>query len=522
MGKRKGEEAGKRKARSSTDSPSHTLSQGIRLYDTSTKQRIAFISPPSTLPDLCRPSLLWQDDKTLLIAWADVIKVAKIRERSSSAAGGKKGATSAAVAQLSAATGTAPPAAEVTSVLQLECMISGLAPHGEDFLVLAYIAEEPDEHEGATHRRRVGLRPELRIISLAGEELSSDVLSLQDVARYGCNDYRLVPAGDHFYVVSPKDVVIARRRDAKDGVEWLLERKRYEEALARVEAMGDAVARQAGFDAALIGRQYLFWLIEEAKEYAKAAELAPRLLAQDAKAWEDCIFLFVERGRLGAVIPQVPTTNPTLSGLVYDMILAHLLRVDANALLRTLKTWPRNIYSAPAVTLAIEDRLDRGVPPATATLLMECLVDIFLANRQPGKALPYFLRLRKPGVFDLIREHNLFTAVQDQALLLCQFEEELADMKGVKVAPGHGGRHGAAINLLVDHTHSIPVSSWVSRMRKTELTRSLSQINRVVAQLEGAPKFLYMYLDALFDRDPQLAVDFADLQVSALLLLGLS
>ena len=77
-------------------------------------------------------------------------------------------------------------------------------------------------------------------------------------------------------------------------------------------------------------------------------------------------------------------------------------------------------------------------------------------NRQPGKALPFFLRLRRPNVFDLIRENNLFTAVQDQALLLVEFDHELMEKRrkeGEDVRP----EQSRAIELLVDHIHSIPV-----------------------------------------------------------------
>ena len=60
-------------------------------------------------------------------------------------------------------------------------------------------------------------------------------------------------------------------------------------------------------------------------------------------------------------------------------------------------------------------------------------------------------------MFDLIREHNLFTDVQDQALLLVEFDQELRekrkrDGEDVDTDPV------AAITLLVDHIHSIPVS----------------------------------------------------------------
>lgn len=96
------------------------------------------------------------------------------------------------------------------------------------------------------------------------------------------------------------------------------------------------------------------------------------------------------------------------------------------------------------------------------TALSDCVYLRYTANRQPGKALPYFLRLRRPNVFDLIREHNLFTSVQNQALLLVEFDHELMEKRkkdGIEV----DDEHGAAITLLVDHTHAIPVGRTPQR-----------------------------------------------------------
>ena len=87
---------------------------------------------------------------------------------------------------------------------------------------------------------------------------------------------------------------------------------------------------------------------------------------------------------------------------------------------------------------------------------MECLAELYTLNRQPGKALPYFLRLRRPNVFDLIRDNNLFTAVQDQALLLVEFDHELME-KRRKAGEDIDLHQSTAIALLVDHIHSIPV-----------------------------------------------------------------
>jgi vacuolar protein sorting-associated protein 41 len=79
-------------------------------------------------------------------------------------------------------------------------------------------------------------------------------------------------------------------------------------------------------------------------------------------------------------------------------------------------------------------------------------------NRQPGKALTYLIRLRRPNVFEIIREHNLYTDVQDQALLLVEFDQELRERR-VQEGEPEFDECTDAISLLVDHIHSIPVSS---------------------------------------------------------------
>jgi vacuolar protein sorting-associated protein 41 len=64
-------------------------------------------------------------------------------------------------------------------------------------------------------------------------------------------------------------------------------------------------------------------------------------------------------------------------------------------------------------------------------------------------------------VFDLIRENNLFTDVQDQALLLVEFDHELMEKRKEEEGLTVYEEHNDAITLLVDHIHSIPVS-WAN------------------------------------------------------------
>lgn len=78
-------------------------------------------------------------------------------------------------------------------------------------------------------------------------------------------------------------------------------------------------------------------------------------------------------------------------------------------------------------------------------------------------------------MFELIRENNLFTDVQDQVLLLVEFDHELMGrrrkeraQKAGKAEEANGQEKGEseAIQLLVDNIHSIPVCFHPSRERE--------------------------------------------------------
>lgn len=267
-------------------------SQGVKIYDTHSQKLVSFIDRPQGSPraDLFKPILTFldpsspSDPTTLIIAWADHIKLARIRTRSSTSSS----RPSSIHHHSSGNSGSLPTPShgqtlycEITAIFQVDCMISGLTPYKNDFLVLAYVP--PDEGDGfATEittsreeqKRKAANRPELRIISRKGEELSSDALSLTGYHLHGCNDYILVPGGASadppatrralleqqqqqqqtrkkegeglFIVVSPKDIVVAKERDARDRVAWLVERERYEEALDAVELLKEEGTSLAG------------------------------------------------------------------------------------------------------------------------------------------------------------------------------------------------------------------------------------------------------------------------------------
>ena len=86
----------------------------------------------------------------------------------------------------------------------------------------------------------------------------------------GCNDYVLaeVPEevnrgdteGKCYVVLNPRNIVLVRPRDRKDHVTWLVEHKRFEEALEQIELLPDE-----GINAKEIGQRYIDHLINEGK-----------------------------------------------------------------------------------------------------------------------------------------------------------------------------------------------------------------------------------------------------------------
>jgi hypothetical protein len=121
-----------------------------------------------------------------------------------------------------------------------------------------------------------------------------------------------------------------KRRDRRDHIAWLVERKRYEEALLeveRLEADGSGDDGEDAVSAVEIGQRYIQHLVNDG-EFVNAARLTPKVCGHDAKRWEKWIFLFQQQRQLQAIIPYVPTESPRLDHLVYEMILAYFLAHD--------------------------------------------------------------------------------------------------------------------------------------------------------------------------------------------------
>ena len=69
------------------------------------------------------------------------------------------------------------------------------------------------------------------------EEISSDILSPKSFNRCRSSDYHVdaLPEEGLYFILCPKDLILAKPREQDDHVTWLLEHQQYEEALQVVK-----------------------------------------------------------------------------------------------------------------------------------------------------------------------------------------------------------------------------------------------------------------------------------------------
>ncbi|KAJ8551940.1 hypothetical protein K7X08_028383 [Anisodus acutangulus] len=460
---------------------------GVKVYDAANDQRITFIERPrgSPRPELLVPHIVWQDDTLLVIGWGTSVKIASIKTNQNKGVNGSyKYITMSSLNQV-----------DIVASFQTSYFISGIAPFGDSLVILAYIPAKEDREKdfSSTIPSRQGnaQRPEVRVATWNNDELATDALPVHGFEHYKAKDYLLAhapfsgssyaggqwAAGDEplYYIVSPKDVIIAKPRDTEDHINWLLQHGWHEKALEAVEANQ---GRSELVDE--VGSRYLDHLIVERK-YGEAASLCPKLLRGSASAWERWVFHFAHLRQLPVLVPYIPTENPRLRDTAYEVALVALATNPSfhKDLLSTVKSWPPGIYSTSPVMSAIESQLNTS---SMTDHLKEALAELYVIDGQHEKAFALYADLMKPDLFDFIEKHNLHDAVREKVVQLMMVDSK------------------RAIPLLIQH-------------------RDLIHAPEVVSQLMAARNkcdhrfLLHLYLHSLFEVNPHAGREYHDMQV---------
>ncbi|KAF3703710.1 Vacuolar protein sorting-associated protein 41 -like protein S53 [Channa argus] len=416
---------------------------GVKIYDFSTKQRITNVlrDNVSLRPDMYPCSLCWKDNATLIVGWGTSIKICVVKERNPT---------------------------------EMRDLPSRYVEIGTEFNVLITITIHFIKNDNTffiTLLRKVftdevdedfRARPRLDIIQPlpeSFEEISSDALTVRNYQDNECRDYRLEHSEGEslFYIISPKDVVVAKERDQDDHIDWLLEKEKYEEALMAAEISFKNIKRH---EVQKIGMEYINHLLKKG-DYDTAARKCQKVLGKNMELWENEVYRFKTIGQLKAISQYLPRGDLRLRPAIYEMILHEFLKTDYEGFATLIREWPGELYNNMAIVQAVTDQLKKD--PANSVLLTT-LAELYTYDQRYDRALEIYLRLRHKDVYQLIHKHNLFSSIEDKIVLLMDFDKE------------------KAVDMLLDNEDKIST-------------------DKVVEELVNRPELLHVYLHKLFKRD---------------------
>uniref|UniRef100_A0A8C4RPL1 Vacuolar protein sorting-associated protein 41 homolog n=1 Tax=Erpetoichthys calabaricus TaxID=27687 RepID=A0A8C4RPL1_ERPCA len=370
-------------------------SLSVKIYDINAKQRITNVLRDNTSlrPDMYPCSLCWKDNTTLIIGWGTSVKICIVKERDPTE---MRDLPSRYV--------------EIVSAFDTEFFISGLAPLGDQIVILYYV-KEASEHQDEKELRS---RPRLDIVQPlpeSYEEISSDALTVRNFQENECLDYRLEHSEGEslFYIISPKDIVVAKERDQDDHIDWLLDKKKYEEALMAAEISHKNIKRH------------------EVQVYILIFQLinmkCQKVLGKNMELWENEVYRFKTIGQLKAISQYLPRGDLRLRPAIYEMILHEFLKSDFEGFATLIREWPGDLYNNMTIVQAVSDRLKKDQNNRT---LLTTLAELYTYDQRYDKALEIYLRLRHKDVYQLIHKHNLFSSIEDKIVLLMEFDKEKA------------------------------------------------------------------------------------------------
>ncbi|CAG2176710.1 unnamed protein product, partial [Oppiella nova] len=190
--------------------------QCVKIYDVQDRVVITCINREKDndlqrfRPELFRCHFCWKDDRTLLIGWADSIKICCIKQKQNSSELPRR-------------------YVELTASFNVGFGVCGIAPI-ESKLVVLCVNKDANELNNSYNCRVEVIEP---IGTDNYEEISSDILSPKSFNSCRSNDYHVecLPEEGLYLILCPKDLIVAKPREEDDHVTWLLEHQQYEEAL---------------------------------------------------------------------------------------------------------------------------------------------------------------------------------------------------------------------------------------------------------------------------------------------------
>lgn len=310
------------------------------------------------------------------------------------------------------------------------------------------------------------------------------------------------------YVVSPRDVIVARSRDWDDRVGWLLERKRTAEALSLATRHADRLREHRVID---IAELQIGALLSSGKA-AEAAELCVAHLGASAELWARWLRAFCASGALQHICHHVPISQPQLPPEAYELALVAAISSTASRggkaddhdkggeaeegarggyrsgdgesgkggksseseaggsmspgsqLLHLLRRWPHSLYRPAVVQRAVLEEV-RRLPGGLVgqPRLLESMALLHCAANQHEAALSLLLRLppHETDVFAFVELHSLQSFCRDKLVALSRHSWE------------------RTLALALRYTEAIPPSDVISQLEVADESKLLSYLHEL-------------------------------------------
>lgn len=436
---------------------------GVRVYDINARCSLGLIKweeHQGISIDKFRCNLRWADSRTLLIGWVDTVRVCVIRKRSN----------------IELANRDLPEyLVDPISTFQTEFYISGIAPLDHQLVLLGFPKELDDNQKS--------LRPQLYIVEYRDNDytdICTDSLSLRGYQEYNVNDYHLecLIEENRFFIIAPKDIVVASPYDLDDRIQWLIQHSKFEEAIEAITQGSDREVHK--FTLETVGIAYLDHLLNRGL-YDMAGKLCLKIFGRKKTLWEDQIYKFATVNQLRSVSPYLPRTlECKLEPHIYEMVLYEYLKMDSQGFLNLVREWNPCLYNTCAVINAILEHL--VVCDTDKNTYMEALAMLYSYEKKYYKSLSVYLKLRHKDVFNLIAKHNLYDVIHDMIV-------ELMDLD-----------HEKTIALLLEKNR-IPCEVVVEKLQNHELLlfKYLDAYDKKDSKGQYHGKLVRLY--GIFDRD---------------------
>jgi vacuolar protein sorting-associated protein 41 len=447
----------------------------LNVYDTITCRKIGSLE--LDLQSDMEFKICWTSDTEFLIGCNDSVKLIAIENRT----------------PVDISSGLSAKYLEILHQFKTDFIVAGLAPFKTDRIIIL----------GCTKDSETPKPPIVHILDWKGNSITNDVVDINGYENFKAVDYHLeyLAAEEHtdacYFIASANEVIVAKPRTVQDHVAWLLNHDKLEEAFAVVETSpvyGETERKEMFTE---IGQSIIMKNVE-AKDYQTAAEWCQKVLLEDLALWEKWVYVFGEANQAKMLSRAVPADQvKCLPPMLYEMILKELVDIkDFDNIHSLILKWPSSIYTPKAVISSLEkvsNDIPKDVPEKQK--LYAILVDLNRLDKNWDRKIYYSLLLGVENQDLEIERHQSFSLFHDHALLLIEY----------------------AWNVIL-----LTTTDPIAQIRKCVSSKMLSLMvscldylspAQAVKSLASTPKFLHIYLNALYLKDQFEGSQFHNLQV---------